>query len=218
VHRSDAEPAATLSSFASPSPGFPTAAFIDSQSSFSNSGSKQSTIACGSGQSASSVISPNCTPPPYERMLTPTPMSPEAGTQNIVCFKVAPQNCSGTPGPGHVGHDRGRLLAEEAEDDVLQRLGELAGDREHGESEQRLVARLERVHARAHRVDAGHRVGDADRQHQRRQAEAVAELPGLVESAAGSPAPSRGSPCLRVVALHAQPVADGPETKQAARR
>ena len=33
-------------------------------------------------------------------MLTPTPMSPEAGTQNIVCFSVAPQNFSGTPGPG----------------------------------------------------------------------------------------------------------------------
>ena len=45
-------------------------------------------------------MSPNCTPPPYERMLTPTPMSPEAGTQNIVCFSVEPQKRSGTPGPG----------------------------------------------------------------------------------------------------------------------
>ena len=33
-------------------------------------------------------------------MLTPTPMSPEAGTQNIVCRSVEPHSCSGTAGPG----------------------------------------------------------------------------------------------------------------------
>jgi hypothetical protein len=47
----------------------------------------------------------------------------------------------------------------------------------------------------AHRVDALDRVVDADRQHQRRQAEAVAQLARPVRSAAGSPAPWRGSPC-----------------------
>ena len=33
-------------------------------------------------------------------MLTPTPMSPDCGTQNIVWRKVAPQNFSGLAGPG----------------------------------------------------------------------------------------------------------------------
>ena len=33
-------------------------------------------------------------------MLTPMPMSPEAGTQNIVWRSVAPQNLSGWAGPG----------------------------------------------------------------------------------------------------------------------
>ena len=71
-----------------------------STSSFSNSGSKRSMIACGSAQSASSVTRPNWTPPPYDEMLTPTPMSPDAGTQNIVWRSVEPQNLSGTAGPG----------------------------------------------------------------------------------------------------------------------
>ena len=33
-------------------------------------------------------------------MLTPTPMSPDCGTQNIVCVKVEPQNFIGVAGPG----------------------------------------------------------------------------------------------------------------------
>ena len=47
-------------------------------SSFSNSGAKRSMICCGCGHRRLSVMRPNGTPP-YERMLTPTPMLAEAG-------------------------------------------------------------------------------------------------------------------------------------------
>ena len=52
------------------------------------------------GHSLASVMSPNCTPPPYDRMLTPTPMLPDCGTQNRVCRKVEPHSFSGLAGPG----------------------------------------------------------------------------------------------------------------------
>ena len=54
-----------------------------SSSSFSNSGAKRATIASGSGHILASVIRPNCTPPAYDRIDTPMPMSPDCGTQNI---------------------------------------------------------------------------------------------------------------------------------------
>lgn len=57
-------------------------------------------IFCGSGQRRLSVIRPNWTPPAYETMLTPTPTSPEDGTQKMLWRKVLPQNTSGMVGPG----------------------------------------------------------------------------------------------------------------------
>lgn len=54
----------------------------------------------GSGHSARSVTRPNCTPPAYDRMDTPMPTSPEAGTQNMFWRSTAPQKRSGCAGPG----------------------------------------------------------------------------------------------------------------------
>ncbi len=57
-------------------------------------------IRCGSAQIALSVITPNCTPPAYDRIDTPMPMSPDCGTQNIIRGISAPAMCSASRGPG----------------------------------------------------------------------------------------------------------------------
>jgi hypothetical protein len=46
------------------------------------------------------VISANCTAPAYDRIDTPTPMSPDCGTQNMICFNGAPAMYSCCCGPG----------------------------------------------------------------------------------------------------------------------
>ena len=122
-------------------------------------------------------------------------MSPDAGTQNIVWRSVAPQNLSGSAGPGHVGHHRGRLLREQAEHRVLHRLDQQAGDRQHA-----------RTRAAAGSCPSARSCARAPRRRARsgsRCRSAAPAAPGRSgcraarprRAGAGSPAPSRGSPC-----------------------
>ena len=53
----------------------------------------------GSGHSRSSVMRPNWTPPAYEMTLTPTPTSPDDGTQKMLWRTRAPQNARACAGP-----------------------------------------------------------------------------------------------------------------------
>ena len=46
------------------------------------------------------MIRPNCTPPTYDTMLTPTPTSPDDGTQKMLCRTVLPQILTGCARPG----------------------------------------------------------------------------------------------------------------------
>jgi hypothetical protein len=148
------------------------------------------------GHSFASVISPNCTPPPYDRMLTPTPMWPDCGTQNIVCRSVEPQNASPWPAR-HVRHDRGRLPCEHVQQRILRRLDEQPRHRQHREGEQRLIAALQLGHALALRRTRARPIRDADREHERHEAEAVAELPGLVQRAQVDRHHGAEAPCPR---------------------
>ena len=87
---------------------------------FSNSGAKRSMIRCGSGHSRLSVMSPNCTPPAYDRIDTPTPMSPDCGTQTMMRRILRARHVQRLLRSGHVGHHRRGLAREEVERLLLQ--------------------------------------------------------------------------------------------------
>ena len=63
-----------------------------SSSSFSNSGAKRSMIRCGSAQRRAVGDEAELHAAAYETMLTPTPTSPDEGTQKMLCRSVLPQN------------------------------------------------------------------------------------------------------------------------------
>ena len=169
---------------------------IVTRTSFSNSGSKRSMICCGSGHSfcvgdQAELHAAAVGQDAHAHADVARGRHPEHG----LAQRRRRRSFSGCAGPGTLVITAVAFLANRPSSASCTGLISRPGHRQHRERQQRLVAALQLVHARAHRVDPLDRVVDADRQHQRRQAEAVAELARPCRAGAGSPAPSRGSPC-----------------------
>ena len=111
---------------------------------------------------------------------------------------------------GDVGHHGRSLAAEQAQQGILRRLDEQAGHGQQPKGQQRLRTALECGHAAAHFVHALDGVGDADGQHQRHQAEMVAQLPGLFHGAQIHRDHGADLLALGGIPMAAQIVADGP--------
>src|SRR3990172_3396780 len=162
-------------------------------SSRSNSGRNPAMTPSGSGTIPASVMRPNWTPPAYDRIETPIPMSPDIG-MSVRQDRDAHPDVPRLRHPEHdlrearareeqrllrardVGHHGGRLAGEEIEHLLLRDAGEATGEREQPERDERLIGGLQRFHAVVDLVQPRERVRDADRQQQGDEPEAVAEL------------------------------------------
>eukprot|EP01137_Pigoraptor_chileana_P033844 Opistho-2@25429 len=110
---------------------------------------------------------------------------------------------------GHIGHHRRGLLGEDVQHCVLHRLDQQARHRQQTEGHDGLEAALQVPHARAHGVEPLDRIGNADRQHQRHEPEAVAQLVGLLQRPQVHRHHGADLLARRVLALLQQIAADG---------
>ena len=166
-----------------------------SMDSLANSGSNWSMMACGSGHSVAvrhhpklhtATVAQYRHPQPHRAALRhPKQGFLDRGAANFELLTRA----------GHIGHHGRGLLGKQIQHGILRRLDEQPRHRQQAKGQQRLHAALEPPHTAAHFVNPLDGVFHSNRQHQRRQAKLVAQLVGMLNRAAGSPAPWPEFPC-----------------------
>ena len=88
-------------------------------------------------------------------------MSPDCGTQNMLCSRVEPRNFSFSRGPGRLVITAVVFLPKRLSMRFLRRLDQEPRHRQQAKGQQRLRAALEGIHAPAHFVHALDRVFQA---------------------------------------------------------